>query len=117
MTKYYQPLDLTTNGYRKRFLKQKFSEWYSHQVEKKLSNKVELENVEVKLKLLTLKPLQAVWIIEFFNEMTLNIGAEVIKSGLLASGIKDAVGLGLEKLPSVDALEELDPMIADTKML
>ena len=29
MTKYYQPLDLTVNGYAKRFLKSKFTEWYS----------------------------------------------------------------------------------------
>ena len=27
MTKYYQPLDLTVNGYAKRFLKSKFTEW------------------------------------------------------------------------------------------
>ena len=32
MTKYYQPLDLTVNWYAKRFLKSKFSEWYSSQV-------------------------------------------------------------------------------------
>ena len=29
MTKFYQPLDLTVNGYAKRFLKRKFNEWYS----------------------------------------------------------------------------------------
>ena len=29
MAKYYQPLDLTANGYAKRFLKSKFTEWYS----------------------------------------------------------------------------------------
>ena len=27
MTRYYQPLDLTVNGYAKRFLKRKFIEW------------------------------------------------------------------------------------------
>ena len=32
MTKYYQPLDLTVNGYAKRYLKRKFIEWYSGQV-------------------------------------------------------------------------------------
>jgi len=29
MTKFYQPLDLTVNGYAKRFIKKKFNEWYS----------------------------------------------------------------------------------------
>ena len=28
MTKYYQPLDLTVNGYCKKFLKRKFTQWY-----------------------------------------------------------------------------------------
>ena len=32
MAKYYQPLDLTVNGYAKRFLKSKFTEGYSSQV-------------------------------------------------------------------------------------
>ena len=32
MTKFYQPLDLTVNGYAKRFLKRKFNEWYSGKV-------------------------------------------------------------------------------------
>ena len=32
MTKYYQPLDLTVNGYAKRYLKRKFIQWYSGQV-------------------------------------------------------------------------------------
>lgn len=58
MTLYYQPLDL--NGYYKWFLKQKFSKCYSAQVGKQLANKVELENVEVKLRLSTLKSLQII---------------------------------------------------------
>ena len=29
MTKYYQPVDLTVNGYCKKFLKPKFTQWYS----------------------------------------------------------------------------------------
>ena len=29
MTRYHQPLDLTVNGYGKRFLKHKFNEWYT----------------------------------------------------------------------------------------
>ena len=92
-----------------------FSEWYSPQVGRQLANKVELENVEVKLKLSTLKPLQVGWIIELSNEMKLSKGAGIIKSGWLSSGIKGAVDLGLEKLPSIDPFEELNSMIPDSE--
>ena len=59
MTKYYQPLDLTVNGYCKKFLKRKFTEWYSAEVTRQLANKVALEDVQVKLQLTKYKPLQA----------------------------------------------------------
>ena len=38
MTKYYQPIDLTVNGYAKRFLKSKFTEWCSSRVRAYLDN-------------------------------------------------------------------------------
>ena len=51
MTKYYQPLDLTVNEYAKRFLKSKFSEWYSSQVRAYLDNGVSINDIEVGLQL------------------------------------------------------------------
>ena len=48
MTKYYHPLDLTVNGYSKRFLKNKFNEWYSFQVSKQLGDGITLENVQAR---------------------------------------------------------------------
>ena len=113
MTKYYQPLDLTVNGYCK--LKRKSTQWYSAEVTRQSANKVALEDVQVKLQLTKLKPLQAGWIIEFFNEMTTSKGSEIIGSGWNASGIKDAIKLGKEKLPSLDPFEELDPMMNETE--
>ena len=65
MTKYYQPLDLTVNGYCKKFLKRKLTQWHSAEVTRQLPNKVVLEDVQVKLQLTKLKPLQAGWIINF----------------------------------------------------
>lgn len=50
------------------------------QVRKQLANEVELENVEVNLTLLTLKPLQAGLITEFFNEMASSKRAEIIEN-------------------------------------
>ena len=82
-----------------------------------MANKVELEDVVVKLHLSTLKPLHAGWVIDFYNEMTSGKGVEIVKSGWRASGIEDVVSLGLEKLPSIDPFDELDPMIADNQNL
>ena len=115
VTKYYQPLYLTVNRYCKKFLKRKFTQWYSAEVTRQLANKVALEDVQVKLQLTKLKPLQAGWIIEFFNEMTTSKGSEIIGSGWNASGIKDAIKLGTEKLPSLDPFEELDHMMNETE--
>ena len=50
MTKYYQPLDLTVNGYVKRLMKRKFNEWYSNQITDQLDRGVSLEDVDVNLR-------------------------------------------------------------------
>ena len=80
-----------------------------------MANKTALEDVQMKLELTKLKPLQAGWIIEFFNEMATSKGSEIIGNGWNASGIKDAIKLGTEKLPSLDPFEELDPMMNETE--
>ena len=115
MTKYYQPLDLTVNGYCKSFLKRMFTRWYASQVSKQLANKVPVDEVQVKLQLSTMKPIHAGWIIDFYNEMTTTTGIDIIKSGWASAGITDAIKIGLEKLPSIDPFEELDPMICNNE--
>ena len=115
MTKYYQPLDLTVNGYCKKFLKRNFTQWYSAEVTRQLANKVALEDVQVQLQLTKLRPLQPGWIIEFFNEMTTSKGTEITVSGWNVSGIKGVIKLGTEMLPSLDPLEELDTMISEAE--
>ena len=57
MTKYYQPLDLTVNGYAKRVLKSKFNEWYLSQVRAYLDNGVSIDDIEVGLQLSKTKPI------------------------------------------------------------
>ena len=66
MTKYYQPLDLTRNGFSKQRLKASFAEWYLQQVSLPLEKGINIE-VVVKLRLSTLKPLNAGLLIEFYN--------------------------------------------------
>ena len=64
MTKYYQPLDLTVNGHARRYLKNNFSTWYGDQISKQLDEGVNIDAVDVKLRLTTLKPLHAQWAVK-----------------------------------------------------
>lgn len=93
MTKNYQPLDLTINGYAKRFFKRKFNEWFSDQLLRQLDNGVSLEDIKDSQQLSRLKPIRAGWIIEFFNHMTKLKGREIIESGWKTASISDALGL------------------------
>ena len=104
-------MDLTVNGYGRKYTKEKITDWYSGQVSKQLADGIDLENVDVKLRLSILKPIHA-WLVDLYNHMTTSKGKEVILSGWRASGITDAIRLGLKSLPSVDPFEEIDPMIA-----
>ena len=109
MVKYYQPLDLTVNGYAKRFWKGKFTEWCSSQVRAYLDNGVSIDDIEVGLQLS--KILQS--ILQFYNHMTTSKGKEIIDSGWKAAGISDAVKLGSSKLLPIDPFHDIDPMLGD----
>ena len=103
MTKYYQPLDLTVNGYAKRFLKSKFTEWCSSRVRAYLDNGVSINNIEVRLQLNKIKPIHAGWLVKFYNDMTTSKGKEIIDSGWKAAGI----------LPPIDPFHNTDPTLGD----
>ena len=70
MKKFYQPLNLTVNGYCKRFLKRKFNEWYSGQEKAQIDNGEEIFDVQVGLQMTKLKPVNTGWIVEFCNQMS-----------------------------------------------
>ena len=110
--KYYQPLDLTVNGYAKRYFKNKFNEWYSQQVSSQLARGINLENIEVKLKLSLIKPIHAAWVVYFYNHMTTAKGVEIITSGWRAAGILDAIELGSSALPSTDPFDDIGPLLS-----
>ena len=111
MTKYYQPLDLTVNGYAKSFFKRKFTEWYSSQFLTYLDNGTSIDDIEIGLQLSKMKPIHAGWIVEFYNLMTTSKGKEIIDSGWKAAGIADAINLGLSKLPPIDQFNDIDPIL------
>ena len=54
----------------------------------------ELEQIEIPLKLLLVKPLHAKWLIEMYNEMTSADGKQVCLKGWQVAGTKDAVTQG-----------------------
>ena len=110
MTKYYQPLDLTVNGYAKKFMSRKFSGWYTQQISLQLEKGVPIDEIDVKLRLSLIKPSHAEWMAHFYNQMTIPESKKVIESGWLAAGIRDAIRLGLSNLPSIDPFEEIAPM-------
>ena len=115
LTKYYQPLDLTVNGYAKRFLKSKSAEWYSSQVRAYLDNGVSIDDIEVGSQLSKIKPIHAGWLVELCNHMATLKGKEIIDSERKAAGISDAVKLGSSKLPPIDPFHDIDPMLGDEK--
>ena len=110
MTHLFQPLDLTVNKHCKTFLKKLFSEWYSRQIENQLSLGKKIEDVNIQFRLTTLKPLHAKWILEFYNHITSEKGAEIIINGWKAAGIYDALKMGSSALPSLDPFQDISPL-------
>ena len=94
MTYLLQPLDLTVNGYAKKFTSRKFSEWYSSQIMKQLDDGKELHDINIDLKLSKLKPLHAEWLVELYNQMSTAEGQKIIHSAWKASGITEAMKAG-----------------------
>ena len=109
----FQPLDIQggPNGFVKRLMKIKFTDWYASQITLATKERKELETIEVSLKLSNIKPLHAKWLIEMYNEMTSDEGRKVCLEGWHVSGIKAAVEQGLSKLPCLEPLSDIDPMV------
>ena len=94
ITSIFQPLDLTVNGYTKKYCKKKFNEWYTDQIFQQLDEGKDLEEIDVKLQLTTLKPLHAKWMTELYNHMTSGEGKQVVLNGWRAAGIRQAIDQG-----------------------
>lgn len=75
-THFFQPLDLTVNGEAKRFMKDKFTKWYSEEVQNQINpgNSDGNDNVNIDLTLIALKPLHTSWLVEaFFSFLQQNL--------------------------------------------
>lgn len=111
MTHIFQPLDLTVNGFAKKFMKKKFNDWYSTQITMQLDEGKLFHDIDIPLKLSILKPLHAQWLVDLFNQMTKSDGRNTIISGWKASGITGAVEKGLVGLDCLDPFNDIDPML------
>ena len=105
MTNLFQPLDLTVNGAAKAFLKRKYTEWCSGEIAKALEDGMQLDDIDIKLKLSVLKPLQAKWIVELYDHFTSEKA-----NGWKSAGITGAVEGGLSNLASLDPFAAIDPL-------
>ena len=61
--------------------------------------------------LTVMKPLHAKWLIEMYNVMTSEQGKDVIVSDWEASGICEAIKIGLLELPSLDPFKDISPIV------
>ena len=111
MTNFLQPLDLTVNGYVKKFMRGKFNAWYSLQIGNQLDAGKQLQDIDVLLRLSLLKPCHAEWLIECYNHMTTTAAQNVIHSGWKAAGITKALQVRVKGLGSLDPFQEIDPLI------
>ena len=72
----------------------------------------DIDEIEVKLNL-TLKPLHAAWVMEFYDLMTSDQGKSIIKNDWKAFGITGVIESGLANLPSIDPFADIDLLITE----
>ena len=113
MTKFYQPLDLTVNGFAKHVMARNLNDWYTELVSAQLDKGVNIDKIDIKLRFSLKKPLHAVWLVDFYSQMTSGEEKKVIDSGWISSGIKDAIALGLDSMLSIDPFHDISSMIAN----
>ena len=102
MTYYFQPLDLTVNAVAKHFLKDKFELRYANEAKKQLDEGTEVYEIDIPLKLSTLKPIHGRWLLGLYDHLRNKV---IIINGLESAGIKEAV---TEELPNEDPFADLD---------
>ena len=113
MTNHLQPLDLTVNGYVKRFMRAKFNSWYSSQLRRQLDEGKQLQDIDVYQyqRLSILKPFHAEWLVDCYNHMTTTAERNIILSGWKSAGIMEALQTGTDGLKSLDPFHDIGPLI------
>ena len=111
MTNFLQPLDLTVNGYVKKFMCGKFNASYSLQIENQLDAGKQLQDIDVPFRISLLNSCYAEWLVECYNHMTTTAAQNVIQSGWKAAGITEALQVSVKGLGLRDTFQEINPLI------
>ena len=88
-TNMFQPLDISVNKNAKCFIVDKYQDWYAERVLQQLNRGVAAHDVKVDVKLSTMKPLHAKWIIETYHH--LKRSKQIVISGFRKAHITKAV--------------------------
>ena len=93
------------------FIKPKFSEWFSRQINIETENGHRLDNIEADYQLSVLKPLHANLLLYLHNHMSGPEGKEIILSCWKKLGTFDAIHLGSTYLLSLDHFADSCPLM------
>ena len=74
----------------KSFVSNKYQDWYADRVSEQLNRGVAPHDVKVDVKLSTVKPLHAQWVVDYYNNMQLASSKSIIKKGFKKVLIRDA---------------------------
>ena len=107
MTHIFQPLDLTVNSWAKKFMKEKYAIWHASQIPAGLEKGLAVDVIDVKTPLTTMKLLDAKWIMNLHDEITLEKGNEMVLTGWKEARILDAVEMGSTKLKCFDIFNDI----------
>ena len=107
MTADFQILDLTVNKWLKNLTTEKFNNWFATNLQQELDSGKALDDIDIKFKLSTMKPLHAGWMIDSYNRLSSLDGKQIILAGWRASGITDALEKGLKEF-SYNVLDPYD---------
>ena len=94
-------------------MKQRFTEWYSQEIWKELESRKALNDVHIKLTLTILKPLHVSWVIDLYDYLTSQKGAEIIFNGWQSSDITEAIVKGTKDLQNLDLFVSAYPLELD----
>ena len=92
-------------------MKHKFSTWYGNQIFKQLVEGVNVDAVDVKHCLTTLKPLHAQRVVDFYDKMTTVKGKYITESGWGATRITNAISLGNKNIPAIYSFHGINPLL------
>ena len=106
----FQVLDLTVNKWVKGIMMGKFNDWFAETLRRELDCGKSLDDITIKSKLTTMKPLHAGWLIDVYNQLLPFKGKQIILSGWKAAGISDALEKGLTgfSVGIMDPFDDID---------